>query len=502
MTTADEQRRYEELRGADPASPEGQARLFAALADESWRVRRAAVGRLVAAAEPRALALRLVALLGDSESVALRNSAAEGLVALGAQAIPALVEAAESADPNVRKFAVDGLGEVRGGEEALVRALEDRESNVRVAAAEALGKLGGERAALRRLVERPPDDPELLLAALDGLARSDAVLPIELLLPLAGRAPLRRPVLRLLGRCGSARAIELLLEGALDGGRAVREAALAGLGRLTGAEIEVCVRRTAERAALRQAALAALQGADPAAARGALRLLACAGVGAAEDAPLAAALAGEELLSEEVLALLLALGPEATLLAAREPGLSPRARPTLLSALARALAGGEGPERSGAEELALRWLDDSSDEGRLAALALLGAIGSERTLPALLAFADGEPDWERPVVETLSAIGRRSPDAFRKLGRAELRGLPRPVTLRLFGAIGAKEDVPALLAVLRAAPGPRQRAAAAEALGTLGDASAERALALALSDEAPEVREAAERALARLGASR
>ncbi|MHB1844117.1 MAG: HEAT repeat domain-containing protein, partial [Deltaproteobacteria bacterium] len=118
-----EQDRYEAVAAVDPASAGGLELLWAALGDESWRVRRAAVGRLVAGLEPGDLSARFTAMLADPESVSRRNAAFEALVALGDAALPALVGAADSVDQNVRKLAIDALGEIgsREAERALLQ---------------------------------------------------------------------------------------------------------------------------------------------------------------------------------------------------------------------------------------------------------------------------------------------------------------------------------------------------------------------------------------------
>ena len=83
------------------------------LGDASWRVRKAAVERLVACPDSACTAEALIGALGDGENPGRRNAAVEALVACGARVVPHLVAAMTDRDGDVRKLVVDALAGIR-----------------------------------------------------------------------------------------------------------------------------------------------------------------------------------------------------------------------------------------------------------------------------------------------------------------------------------------------------------------------------------------------------
>ena len=118
--------------------------LFAALGDESWRVRKQAVEVVLAARPNQDDIHQLIDLLRDEENAGLRNATAELLVRCGARVVPILLGYLDDADHDLRKLVVDALGALGGAEAlaGLTRALSDPDSNVAAAAAEGLGVAG------------------------------------------------------------------------------------------------------------------------------------------------------------------------------------------------------------------------------------------------------------------------------------------------------------------------------------------------------------------------
>ena len=123
--------------------------LTAALRDDSVAVREAAADALIAiGGEPVCHAM--LPLLDDDDA-AVRNLALEVFQRLWAHAIPACIELYASSSHDLRKIAVDTLGKIEEtrkseGFSTLVSALDDPNINVAQAACEALGRIGGKDA--------------------------------------------------------------------------------------------------------------------------------------------------------------------------------------------------------------------------------------------------------------------------------------------------------------------------------------------------------------------
>jgi len=219
-------------------APEAVTSLVECLGDESWRVRKAAVGRLVAYGEEAGVEERLIECLADGESPGRRNSAFETLVNLGPQRIPRLVRALSSPDVDVRKLVVDALASIGHADarEPLVRTLVDPDVNVRAAAAEALGVIGEDSEVddLLRVATTDAEDLLVRASALGALARLGARLPVERLAAMLDRPTLRPAVLDLVGHAGGDEAVDLLLKGLSTSGPSGRAAATAALLRIFG----------------------------------------------------------------------------------------------------------------------------------------------------------------------------------------------------------------------------------------------------------------------------
>ncbi len=86
--------------------------LMERLGDENWRVRKAAVERLVRCVDHPPVQQMLVASLSDREDPGRRNSAFEALVACGSRMTPRLVRELSNTDVNVRKLVTDALAAI------------------------------------------------------------------------------------------------------------------------------------------------------------------------------------------------------------------------------------------------------------------------------------------------------------------------------------------------------------------------------------------------------
>src|SRR5512143_1429042 len=86
--------------------------LFRSMGDPDWRVRKTAVEALVSIGGARVIA-GLLQALNAPDNAGARNSAIEALVHIGGPAVDALLVLVETPDPDVRKFVVDILGDIR-----------------------------------------------------------------------------------------------------------------------------------------------------------------------------------------------------------------------------------------------------------------------------------------------------------------------------------------------------------------------------------------------------
>jgi len=112
---------------------EALSALVECLGDSSWRVRKAAIERLVACPNANDAVDVLIAALGDGENPGRRNAAVDALINFGPIALPTLLEVRKSDDADVRKLVVDaltGIADARA-RQPLEELLEDPDPNVR-----------------------------------------------------------------------------------------------------------------------------------------------------------------------------------------------------------------------------------------------------------------------------------------------------------------------------------------------------------------------------------
>jgi HEAT repeat protein len=496
-------------------SAEAVPLLVDSLGDPSWRVRKAAVERLIALEDVTSPVRALVPALADGENPGRRNAALEALTRFGEAAVPVLVEASHDADVDVRKQAVDALAAI-GAPAAAARLgelLADRDPNVRAAAAEALGAIGA-RPAVEKLVARVADDAEPLvrLSALRSLARLEVSLPAAQLAAALADPLLRPSAYQLLGFSADPAAEAALLAGLSAATRSAREAAMEALVRRIAdarpAEQQQLVQRLragAADASFLPDALARLSEA-PLTTR--MVLVQFLGWLARPDCvvPLLEA-AHDEALAEVVLGALAHGGP--ALEASLDSSWPRLSEPTRLRACA--LLGRTRGEAG--EALLRRALSHGDPVLKGVAAASLAARGSAGALPVLVTAlracdeAKEDGDGEGPAAEIEDAIrtllggaGSALGDRVAALLEAELDGAPegfRLATARLLGSTGSggrRERIELLLSD----PSAAVRRAAVEALARVAPQELE-LLRCALADEAPQVRIGAAAALAASG---
>ena len=496
---------------------EALPRLVTCLGDSSWRVRKAAVDRLVNAPDAWLAARSLIEALADGENPGRRNSAVEALVRCGARVVPALLEASGSADVDVRKLAVDtlaGIGDERA-ESRLRELLSDPDANVRAAAADALGATGGNEAmqALLASAVRPSEERIVRFSALRALARREAPLYARDLGPATDDPWLKPVAFGVLGVGASddSEAAEHLLKGLAAGSRSVREAAMAALlrrlGRVDGAAADSLAERVRE-AALASPTLVAdaverLRSADLATRLVLVQLLGLLRL-PATIVPLVEA-GRDEALAEVALASLEALGDAVEgELDARFAMLDTESRRLACILLGRT----HGP--CGAARLAAA-LEDPEPAVRCAAATSLGRRGGALALSPLVrrleaTAAEDATEGEDEIAVLISALvelaqpcglhSEVADQAVALLG-GRLEGAGESVRLAIatvLGRIGRPQDVQ-LVTFLLKDESDRVRRAAVEALARLEPGEAPEPVRLALADESPLVRVAAANAL-------
>jgi HEAT repeat protein len=505
-----------ERLGGLPAA-EAVPELVAHLGDPSWRVRKAAVDRLAASAEPALACDSLIAALADGENPGRRNAALEALVRLGPLAVAPLVGATASPDPDVRKQVVDALAGIAAPASAarLSELLADPDANVRGAAADALGAIGRpESAAL--LLRAVAEDAERLvrLSALRALARMEQAVAVADLGETLADPLLRPAALALLGWSDDPEAASVLLKAFAAGPRAAAEAASQALLRLAARLPAAEAERLAER--IREAALEAPEAVERSLARlesadlpTRLALVQFLGLLRSERAVLPLLHAGrDEALAELVLSTLQAFGPGAQAAVDAGWGALDGDERALACELFGRTAGAEGRRRL------LEALLEPDPVLRASAVRALARRREPEALEALVrrfaaeAEADDDGDGEELELLAEAIVSIAAPGvegdaaAARRAGRMLCERLSeapegfRGAAARVLGRLGGAENADAL-ALLFSDPSAAVRRAAVEGLARLGQGAHSETLHLACADEASSVRMAAAAALGR-----
>jgi HEAT repeat protein len=508
---------------------EGPDLLLRALGDDDWRVRKEGAAVAPALDRREEVVASLVAALEETVNIGLRNAAVEALVAIGPDAVGAVIEAMFRLDADARKLAVEVLGGIADarGTTALSRALADEDANVRVAAAEALGTsaLAGEQSrdlATQALVSSlSTSDAFLKIAALDSLARLEACLPWSVFEPYTRDPLLRRYAIAAAAVSREPDAVRALGYATGDTSPTIAREAMVSLGDLVAAapadEALLGVAREALRrtpAGQVHARRTALDAEDARARGGALLLLGL--LRDVADVPcLVEALAEDDVAERADLALRLfgasVVGP---LLASAS-----FAKPHVRAAAFALAASLEGAEVATVRSALRDGLNDPSAEVLAGAVEALGMLGDADDLPALSALiGHSDPRISAAATMSVSEIAVRHVDAARGLLRD---GWATPPSVRAGeGGRAARNDRVALGCVLLGAIASTQpladedvrlleralshdeaevRRAAIEALAQAGGEAATDAVLFALADEEHDVQVAAIRALGRLG---
>ncbi|MDH4161885.1 MAG: HEAT repeat domain-containing protein [Nitrospirota bacterium] len=474
--------------------------LLRALRDQDWRVRKTAVEALVNAGG-RDVTAGLVKLLSAEDNAGARNSSIEALVLLGPAAVDDLLSLLSVRDADVRKFAVDILGDIRDPRAVphLINGLHDHDENVRVAAAEALGKIR-DRRAVDPLVACLASSEEgwLDYAAAEALGEIGDDRALKPLLAALGRSSLREPVLESLGRIGNVNTLAPLLSGIDDPLRIVREVSVVALVAIFRKSLPAVRERIVAvvRAALSDRS-AAFLGELIERNTGELQKAAVTVTGwsgRTDAVPRLLSLLSDEEMEEPVVQALLSLGAAGVPLL-REQLTDERAKVRRVAAMVLGELG-----RSESEEALIRLLADENGHVRGTAAEALGRLGSRAAIPSLVDLMEDEYESvQESAVKALVAIGDESVlDGLLRDFTTRDAGMRRNI-VRLLGRIGTDRASDALVFALKDEE-PSVRKAVIVAWDGLSGARSPRPLFLAVADEDPEVRMLAAEALAKTGA--
>jgi HEAT repeat protein len=234
LESKDAEERRQAVLGLSGRGSEALPLLLRAMGDVDWRVRKTAVEALLSLGGEDVIS-GLIQALSAHDNAGARNSAIEALVQIGGHAVAPLLGIIGTPDPDVRKFVVDILGDIKDRQAvpALIGRLEDADENIRVAAAEALGKIRDRRAvdSLLACLTRY-NQGWLDYAAAEALGEIGDERALEPLLAALGRSSLREPVLEALGKIGNATTLAPLVASLADPLRIVREVSISALAAL------------------------------------------------------------------------------------------------------------------------------------------------------------------------------------------------------------------------------------------------------------------------------
>jgi HEAT repeat protein len=491
--------------------------LIESLGDSSWRVRKAAIERLVACSNSDRAVESLVGALGDGENTGRRNAAVDALIHFAGRAMPGLLEALTSEDADVRKLVVDafaGIADSRA-REPLLELLEDPDPNVRAASADALGVIGGGDVpqTLLRKVTDESEEQLVRFSAIHAMAALELPVVASELGSVLDDSMLGPAGLTLLGRAeGDEDSIAKLLKALSSSSRSSREASIQSLLQIVGRTDPDLTENLVER--IRSAAEATectvssavdhLPEADLSMQMALIQFL---GIASASSAVVPMLLAGrDEALSHLVLGTLEAMGNVAEkVIDAEWSTLDSESRRDACVLFGRT-------DGDAGETRLLSGLEESSVEVRTAAARSIGSRKLASGLAPLvrrLVSAAADDDFEseeelvalteglvslaKPESGSASALTQRAIELL----TACLEGANESVRFAVatvVGRVGRPGDSQVVSFLLKD-PSAAVRRASVEALARLTPGAASEPLRLALADESPLVRIAAARAL-------
>ena len=238
LQSSDEEVRLQTILELEtPSHPEDMQAMVDMLADQSWRVRKAAV-RMLAQADMNKIIPLLVQSLSSSQkniqTVRFQNAAIECLTLIGQPAIPGLMHALHDPDKDVRISAANALGAIHHHDacDALIAVLEDEHVNVRYAAVEALSKIPSQKSVLplTRILEG--DEEWLKLPAISALGNIGDYRATPHLIDIAQQPLYLQTVVEALGNIGDEQGIPCIIEAMSSTDKEIRKSAVLSMERM------------------------------------------------------------------------------------------------------------------------------------------------------------------------------------------------------------------------------------------------------------------------------
>lgn len=512
LTSADAEVRRHGVEKLATEALKGRAPLLVkCMADSDWRVRKEAV-RIAKALSPAPDVMSsLLATFTDSDHVGQRNAAVEALAVYGESVVDELGRRLGAFDADAKKLAAEVLGS--SGEARaflpLSQLLVDVDPNVQMAGIEAVAALGAVdpeeafhllEAALRS------SHAMLRLAALGGLNTLQLALPVPHIASMLSDPILRPTALLALGLTGDVVAVPMLVDELNRGpGAAFREAliALATLGK-SGENLQRAVEAAlskAPRATELVEAQAASRGEDLVWCKSAVFL--CGLQKTPRSAEILVSRLGDADMEAEAEAALASLRELGVLALVRViPEADVEEAFGLLEILARLPRNGSLAE---VDAVLLRLLSEGDSRQARWVLTAAARHGGEAMISALLPWLRQEvpPSVRKVAVQAFGELTSNFPESARRaVLSADPQSLAWPIVVATLGKpVHTEPDVDiAHLKQLLATDDKTMRRLAVEALAALAEPSAVEVLALALTDEEPEVQVAALGALGSLRA--
>lgn len=191
--------------------------LIKALSDENAGVQDAAMRSIISIGQSNGYLGEIVGYMVLPllrENSYLRNTALIILTSLNGVIVPLLYPLLKDKDDDIRKFAIDLMGEIKRGVEPLMimPLLNDHNANVRAAAAKSLGLLGY-REAIPELIKALRDEEWVCFSVLDALGELKAVEAVKDIASLLNNSSeaVCFAAIETLGKIGSEKAVDALM---------------------------------------------------------------------------------------------------------------------------------------------------------------------------------------------------------------------------------------------------------------------------------------------------